>query len=104
MICPRCNTDAVVVDSRQTAASVRRRRQCGCGRFTTYEVREDMIESELALSVRLVLESGHLVARPTIEHRCSCGNSARYVVSGETTPRYCGICDITKNGAKGTRA
>lgn len=55
ILCTKCNAPLAVVDSRRgqmlgDEVAIRRRRACtGCGdRYTTYEIREDMIEPLLA--------------------------------------------------------
>jgi hypothetical protein len=114
VICPRCNTEAAVVDSRPSGTSVRRRRQCACpgdaGRFTTYELRADEIEQEASLSIRLVFDQGKPVLRAETRYLCPCGNEARYgpATNGPTSsyispPRFCGVCDLTQNEGKGER-
>lgn len=42
MTCPKCGSpDTYVIESRATAGTIRRRRECKCShRFTTYEANE----------------------------------------------------------------
>lgn len=101
MICARCNEEVKVLNSRQTDLAIRRRRECACGRFTTYEIREEALGSEFLVGFKLLINHG----KPSLvetgrTYLCECGNEARYIV-GWGNPRYCGICDILKNDGKG---
>lgn len=98
MNCPRCHADTGVVDTRNEAPQVvRRRRQCGsptCGfKFTTYEIVEDVIDQEIAVTVQMFMRNGRLAARTTISPRCPCGKPAKYVLPGELQARYCRACN-----------
>lgn len=108
MICNRCKTETAVVDTRQTTDGVvRRRRECSCGRFTTYELRDDAIEHETITTTRLAvgIRNGRLMAWEETDFKflCECGNEARYSKKAGAAPRYCGLCDMLKNEAKGIR-
>lgn len=108
MICPRCKTETRVVDSRQqTSGTVRRRRECGCGRFTTYEIRSDSIDRtiEVKTTLKIGLVDGQISTSDEIDLRflCECGNEARYAMDEGAAPCFCGLCDIEKNDGEGLR-
>ncbi len=111
MICPACKRARVeVVDSRDSHHAKRRRRKClDCGhRFTSYEMREDLILQTVITTIEttIYLDSGALKTSTDIEtvHLCACGNEARYKIEGDRAPKYCGLCDIAENEGKGERA
>lgn len=108
MICSRCKTETSVVDSRQTLSGiVRRRRECACGRFTTYEIRSDGIDRtiEVKTTLKIGLVDGQISTQDEIDLKfvCECGNEARYAMDESAAPRFCGLCDIEKNDGEGLR-
>jgi hypothetical protein len=116
--CPSCNAESEVVDSRKAGTVesprsnastspqiVRRRRNCpACKeRFTTYELPTEAFHQTIQVEITTEMFNGALRSHQTTRYICECGNEARYCIANNTAPRYCGICDIIKNGGTGVR-
>jgi hypothetical protein len=107
VICPRCGDAARCIDTRMSGPNLKRRRECKCGRFTAYEIREDAFNREIVVTTRLKigLEDGRISAQDAIDLKflCACGNEARYAKDKLAAPTLCGLCDLEKNDGKGRR-
>lgn len=100
MRCPLCESSSLhVVDSRETAAAVRRRRQCDdCGhRFTTYERLESIRCPRCNAQDTRVLQVADLAQSVRRQRECrQCGN--RFITSERVDPR--GFVVVKRDGRR----